>query len=108
MRILRTELREGSGGDGRHRGGRGLVREYLLTDGPQTVTLYCEQSDPRFVPRGVAGGGPGTTTSFRVFAPDGTEIPCRSKVTLRLERGSVVRVETGGGAGWGYPEPGAS
>ncbi|OGN87289.1 MAG: hypothetical protein A2X23_10070 [Chloroflexi bacterium GWC2_73_18] len=104
MRILRSELIAGSGGDGRGRGGLGIRRDYLLLEEWQTVTLYCEQSDPRFVPRGAAGGGDGTPTRFRVFAPDGTEMRLRSqKVTLRLPRGSLVRVESGGGAGWGDP-----
>ncbi len=102
--VVDTSLRPGSGGRGRHPGGSGLRREYLILEGPEMATLYCEQSDERFVPRGTAGGEDGTPTRFRILAPDGTPIPTRSKTTLTLEAGSRVIVETGGGGGWGAPD----
>jgi N-methylhydantoinase B len=101
--VLETSLIPGSGGSGRHRGGAGLRREYLLLDGPEQATIYCEQSDARFVPSGAEGGGQGTPTRFRVLAPDGSPVSLGSKVTVTLEAGSRVIVETGGGGGWGDP-----
>jgi N-methylhydantoinase B len=99
--VLDTSLVHGSGGAGRHHGGSGIRREYLVLEGPDHATIYCEQSDARFVPRGAAGGADGSPTRFRVYDPDGALIPTRSKTTLTLQPGSRVVVETGGGGGWG-------
>lgn len=63
LRVERYALRRGSGGDGRHAGGRGVVRDYrVLADGV-TVSLSSErQTRPA---RGVAGGGDGATGAPR-------------------------------------------
>ena len=99
--VLDTSLVPDSGGAGRHRGGSGIRREYLVLEGPDHSTIYCEQSDERFVPRGAAGGGDGSPTRFQVFDPNGNLIPTHSKTTATLEPGARVIVETGGGGGWG-------
>ena len=101
LTILRYELRPGSGGDGEHRGGLGLVREWRV-DCPEAVfTANLE----RFVhpPYGLAGGGAGATG--RLFLRRGGEVTALgSKVgNLRLRRGDVVRLETSGGGGFGDP-----
>lgn len=103
MRILRSELIPGSQGLGAHNGGLGLRRDYQVLGAAHMATVYCEQTDPRFPPRGVAGGGPGAPTKLVIFGPDGEVIPTPSKVTMLLEPGSVVRVETSGGGGYGDP-----
>ena len=101
--VLDTALLPGSGGAGQHPGGSGIRREYLVLEGPDHATIYCEQSDTRFVPRGAAGGRNGRTTRFRVLDPDGNVVPTRSKTTVTLPPGARVIVETGGGGGWGDP-----
>ena len=56
FRISRYALREGSGGNGRQRGGKGLIRAYEFLQ-PAEVTL---QSDRRVTkPYGLEGGQPG-------------------------------------------------
>ena len=56
LRLVRYQLRRGSGGAGKHRGGDGLIREYELL-GETTVTVLSER---RVVaPWGLAGGGAG-------------------------------------------------
>ncbi len=101
--VLDTSLLPDSGGAGQHPGGSGIRRDYLVLEGPDHATVYCEQSDDRFVPRGVAGGEDGSPTRFRILDPDGNVIPTRSKTTVTLQPGSRVIVETGGGGGWGDP-----
>jgi N-methylhydantoinase B len=103
VRVLRTELIPGSQGLGAFNGGLGIRREYLILDAPQTATLYAEQTDPRFRPRGAGGGLDGAPTSITVTLPDGTVAPPLTKFTRRLPPGSVVRVETAGGGGFGDP-----
>jgi N-methylhydantoinase B len=101
-RIVRSELVEGSGGRGRFDGGRGLRRTYeVLGDASQPVVLYCEQTDPRFKPKGASGGGDGTPTRLEVRDRGGRRMRARSKETITLEPGSTVTIVTGGGGAWG-------
>jgi N-methylhydantoinase B len=103
VRILRTELIGGSQGDGRFRGGLGLRREYQVLGRESTVTVYSEQTDPSFAPRGVMGGTEGAPSRITVLDPEGRPVPVASKATLVLPPGAVIRVETSGGGGFGDP-----
>ncbi|HXF74226.1 MAG TPA: hydantoinase B/oxoprolinase family protein [Actinomycetota bacterium] len=103
VRIVRTELVPGSQGRGEHHGGLGLRREYLILDRPQVATVYAEQTDPRFPPAGVRGGMAGAPTRLEILDPEGRRLAVPTKVTLTLQPGSVIRVETSGGGGYGDP-----
>ena len=103
VRIVRTELIAGSQGDGQYRGGLGLRRDYQVLDREATVTLYSEQTDPRFAPRGAAGGTGGRPSRITVLGPDGVPVPVGSKASLVVAPGSVIRIETSGGGGYGDP-----
>jgi N-methylhydantoinase B len=94
LRARAYEIREGSGGRGRHHGGDGVVRELEVLADDATVTLITERRLHR--PWGVAGGGEGQSGRNLI---DGNEVP--AKVTRRVSAGSVVRIETPGGGGWG-------
>jgi N-methylhydantoinase B len=102
--ILRTELIPGSQGLGLHNGGLGIRREYEVRGSPQVATIYGEQTGPDFFPRGCLDGGGAAATTITVLAPDGTVVPTPPKVTLTLEPGAIVRVETSGGGGYGKVE----
>ncbi|MGD0084415.1 MAG: hydantoinase B/oxoprolinase family protein [Acidimicrobiales bacterium] len=103
VRVLRTELVKGSQGLGEHNGGLGIRREYQVLDFPQVATVYGEQTDPRFSPKGSNGGGDGSVTRISIFDAAGRLLNVPSKTTLMLQPGSVVRVETSGGGGFGDP-----
>jgi N-methylhydantoinase B len=103
VRILRTELVPGSQGFGEHDGGLGIRREYEVLDFPQVATVYGEQTDARFAPRGVLGGGDGAPTRIDIFDAEGRRIDAPTKTTLQLQPGSLIRVETSGGGGFGDP-----
>jgi len=97
IRVEEYSLRRGSGGRGRHRGGEGLVRAIRFL-APATATLTGERR--RRAPYGLAGGqpgAPGRNVLIRDDAP--TDLP--GKMTLSLQPGDVIRVETPGGGGWG-------
>ncbi len=104
VRVLRTELLEGAQGVGEHDGGRGIRREYLVLEGPEVVTFYAEQTDPRFRPTGVAGGGDAEPSRIMVLDPDGNELDVGQKATIEVAPGTIVRVETSGGGGYGRAE----
>lgn len=103
VRLLRTELRDGSQGAGTHQGGKGLRREYQILDHGQRVTFYAEQTHGEFAPEGAAGGRPGSATTVTVLAPDGSVMDLPSKASLNLPAGSIIRVESAGGGGYGDP-----
>ncbi|WP_436926599.1 hydantoinase B/oxoprolinase family protein [Halosimplex amylolyticum] len=95
LRVERYALRGDSGGDGRHRGGDGLVRSIRVEFGA-TVSLLTERR--RHAPRGIAGGEDGAVGINRI---DGERVP--SKVTREVDAGTTVTVETPGGGGHGEP-----
>lgn len=105
VRVLKSEFIPGSQGLGEHNGGLGLRREYQIIDVPQRVTFYSEQTHPDFAPRGANGGGDAKATTVTVVGPDGREITgLADKASLTLEPGTVLRVETAGGGGYGNPQ----
>ena len=67
LRVERYELREGSGGAGRHRGGHGVVRSLTAIDHEARVSLQSDRR--RFPPYGLGGGRDGTTGRNSVARP---------------------------------------
>ncbi len=97
FRVTQYSLRAGSGGDGKHRGGDGIVREMeMLTDAEVTMLSDRRKTRPYGL-NGGADGAPGRTTILRA---DGSQEELPSKGSTRLRRGERVRVETPGGGGW--------
>ena len=96
--VERYEVRAGSGGDGLHRGGDGLVREYAFQD-RATVTLVTERRS--FAPWGLAGGGDGAPGRNVLVRADGSTHVLPARAQVEVEPGDRVRVETPGGGGWG-------
>ena len=93
LRVLRYQLRRGSGGTGVRRGGDGLVREFEFL-GAAHFTLLTERRHR--APWGSAGGGdakPG------VNMLNGRPLPAKCEGELRP--GDRLRVETPGGGGYG-------
>jgi N-methylhydantoinase B len=99
MRVSRYEVRRGSGGEGKHRGGDGIVREIEVL-APCSLSLL---SDRRLnAPYGLAGGASGRT-GRNVLIRAGKGRPLPPKCTVELRAGDRLRVETPGGGGWGSP-----
>ena len=98
VRVERHELRLGSGGDGAHHGGDGVVRELRVLEDCR-LSLVGERRAR--APQGVRGGEPGLPGRNLL---NGAELP--GKVTRGLRAGDVVRVETPGGGGFGHVRKG--
>jgi N-methylhydantoinase B len=93
LRVVEYAVRRGSGGDGEHRGGDGVIREYeTLTE--MELSLLTERR--RHAPPGAAGGKPGACGRNLL---DGEELPPKAKRTLA--EGARLRIETPGGGGHG-------
>ncbi len=98
FRVTRYAVRRGSGGDGRFRGGDGIVREIeLLADARVSIL-----SDRRArAPYGLAGGSPGAAGGNFVIRAGGEAEPLPAVCSLDVGPGDRVRIETPGGGGHG-------
>ena len=98
LRVRRYSLRPGSGGDGKFRGGDGIVREIeVLTD--CDVTLLADRRSRG--PWGLGGGRDGEPGKAFVTRHDGAVEQMPGKFSTRLRKGERIRIETPGGGGWG-------
>jgi N-methylhydantoinase B len=97
FRIRRYGLRRGSGGRGKYRGGDGIVREIELLVDAQVGMLSDRRTIP---PYGLAGGAPGGKGKNEIEVR-GRRKRVPSKCGFIGAAGSVIRVETPGGGGWG-------
>jgi N-methylhydantoinase B len=93
LRVERWQLRTGSGGDGAHRGGDGVIRELRVLEDCRVSVLAERRAR---APRGAEGGADGAAGRTSI---DGEPQP--AKVTRQLRKGAVVRIETPGGGGFG-------
>jgi N-methylhydantoinase B len=94
---------EDPGGEGKFRGGRGVIREFkVLHDKGGTFTITLGRfKEP---PWGVDGGLPGGRNYFVVTRADGREEDPMSKAArLPLRKGDIVSIRCGAGGGWGDP-----
>jgi N-methylhydantoinase B len=93
LRAIAYAVRRGSGGEGRFRGGDGVVRELeALTE--MRYSLITERR--RHEPSGADGGGPGAPGRNLL---NGEELPAKASGTLHP--GDRLRIETPGGGGHG-------
>jgi N-methylhydantoinase B len=112
LRVTRYEFAEASAGAGRYRGGAGLVRALQVRAGSATISLLGERHAVR--PRGSSGGGDGACARHTLLAGEGEDSTMRTlpaKVTLELNAGETLIVQTPGGGGYGDPalrEPAAA
>src|SRR5262245_50726473 len=93
LRVERYELRVGSGGDGVHRGGDGVVREVRVLE-PCRLSLLTQRR--ALAPRGAEGGDDGLPGRNLL---NGKELPAAA--SMDLQPGDLLRIETPGGAGYG-------
>ena len=98
LRVTEYSLRKNSGGEGRHRGGDGLVREVVLLSDAQ-VTLLADRR--KRGPYGLAGGADGAPGRAELIRRNGTRQLLPGKCSVRLNKGDHIRLESPGGGGWG-------
>ncbi|MEL6646777.1 MAG: hydantoinase B/oxoprolinase family protein [Pseudomonadota bacterium] len=97
VRLETFCIREGSGGEGRWRGGNGLTRRLRFLE-PVTVTVLTNH---RVVPPfGGDGGAPGEVGRNWAEWPDGRVRDMGGNDEIDLPQGAVFGMDTPGGGGW--------
>ena len=97
LRVLRYQVRTGSGGKGKFSGGDGILRSIqLLADAE--ISLISERR--RIPPYGLSVGLPGECGK-NSLERDGEVISLSSKCTLQAKKGDILHIATPGGGGFG-------
>lgn len=93
-------IRQNSGGAGKNRGGDGSIRRIKFLT-PMSVSILSQR---RIVePFGMHGGLPGKRGINKWIKKDGTEEILPGTITVNVESGDSIQIETPGGGGWGEP-----
>ncbi len=93
VRIKQYAIRKNSGGEGLHKGGDGLIREFEFLK-PTNVTLLTERRlhPPWGLKGGIAGGCGQNLLNGKPLTP---------KICFDVKAGDCLTIKTPGGGGWG-------
>ncbi|MBV1905129.1 MAG: hydantoinase B/oxoprolinase family protein [Pseudomonadales bacterium] len=94
LQIVRYELNPGSGGNGLHKGGDGLVREFRFLERTE-VSLLTERRTLQ--PWGLSGGQPAKPGLNTLNGE-----PLAAKTQFQALPGDQLCIATPGGGGWGH------
>jgi 5-oxoprolinase (ATP-hydrolysing) len=98
VRVDSFEVRRGSGGAGRHRGGDGARRRLRFLEAMDVVILANHREVPPF---GLEGGEPGARGRNWVERVDGSRDEMTATDQRHMAPGDVFVLETPGGGGYG-------
>jgi 5-oxoprolinase (ATP-hydrolysing) len=98
VRVRRFEIRRGSGGDGLHRGGDGVLRDIEFLEPMHAAILSNRRRVPPF---GLHGGAPGACGKNYVIRAGGAIETLPATAEVDLAAGDRFVIETPGGGGWG-------
>ena len=96
--LVQFALRPHSGGNGRYKGGNGVIRQIQFREAMTAAILSGHRVIPPF---GLAGGESGAIGRNYVVRHDGTIEPLASKAEVQMHLGDVFAIETPGGGGYG-------
>jgi 5-oxoprolinase (ATP-hydrolysing) len=101
--LREFSVRQGSGGDGKWRGGNGVIREIEFLKDNMSAGILSERRS--LAPPGLHGGKPGARGRNELIRSDGRVIFLGGKNVVRVNRGDRIRILTPGGGGYGMKEP---
>jgi N-methylhydantoinase B len=99
--VDRMELNLEPGGEGKYRGGRGIVMDYRIRGNNGFLTAGYTRS--KFPAWGIDGGREGSPNYVRYMGKDGTDKHFAFVSGLTTRTDDVIRVVTGNGGGIGDP-----
>jgi len=98
VRLEEFAIRRGSGGDGAHRGGDGVVRKVTFLEPMRANILADRRQVP---PRGLNGGGDALPGRNWVERVDGSKEMLTATDAADVAAGDAFVIETPGGGGFG-------
>ena len=100
VRLDRFAIRRGSGGEGVHRGGDGVVREITFLE-PMRANILANRR--RIAPKGLNGGCDAQPGRNWVERADGSVEELGATAFVQMQPGDRFVIETPGGGGYGNP-----
>jgi N-methylhydantoinase B len=99
-RVLteKFEFAQDSGGAGKHRGGPGVDNFYRAQVDFWATLPWERTKNP---PWGLYGGGPARPNHIELEFPDGRTEIVRKATGIFIPKGTLMKLMTGGGGGWG-------
>lgn len=94
-------IREGSGGDGKFKGGNGVVRKLRFLQDMNAAILSSHRKLPPF---GLKGGMPAKCGRNALIRRDGSVLEIGGQAEVELKSGELFVIETPGGGGYGEKE----
>jgi 5-oxoprolinase (ATP-hydrolysing) len=101
VRLERFSIRRGSGGDGKHHGGDGVIRDVHFLE-PMRANILADRR--RVPPRGIKGGGDAKPGRNWVERTDGSVEEMIATASAEMKSGDRFVIETPGGGGYGADE----
>jgi len=99
--VDRLALNDEPGGEGEHRGGKGIVLDYRVRS--NGCFLTCAYTRNKHKPWPLAGGCEGSPNYIEVIRKDGSVEEYAVVTAIEANEGDVIRIHTGNGAGYGDP-----
>jgi len=99
--VEQLALNEEPGGEGEHRGGKGIVLDYRVRSNGCFFT--CAYTRNKHKPWGLEGGREGSPNYVEVIRGDGRLEEYALVTALEVNEGDVIRLHTANGAGYGDP-----
>ncbi len=98
VRVESFEIRRGSGGNGAHRGGDGVIRKIRFLE-PMTCAILANRR--KVAPFGLEGGTSGSLGRNWVVRADGRIEEKGATASWQVDPGDMFVIETPGGGGFG-------
>ncbi len=99
--VDRLELNPEPGGEGEHRGGKGILLDYRVRSNGCFFT--CAYTRNKHRPWPLQGGREGSPNYVEVIRTDGSVERYAVVTALRVDEGDVIRIHTANGGGYGDP-----
>jgi N-methylhydantoinase B len=103
LRVNCYSIRRDTGGRGQWCGGDGIIREIQVLAERSTISIQSERRS--LPPWGLEGGSKGELGINKILF-EGKEHTLQAKATVIAPKGTVIRIETPGGGGFGPPPAG--
>ena len=100
--VEQLALSEEPGGEGEHRGGKGIVLDYRVRSNGCFFT--CAYTRNRHRPWPLEGGREGSPNYVQVIRADGSVEEYAVVTALEVNEGDVIRIHTANGGGYGDPK----